>query len=257
MNNLKFTILGSGCSFGVPYPGNHGGKCDPSNPKNRRMRCSLLVQSDTTNIVVDTGQDFREQTNINEIKYIDAVLYSHKHPDHTAGIDDMRMFAIRVQNTIPAYMDDTTYEYLARAKDYLIKQENIAYPPIITPHILSGYETFSVGDIDVSTHILDHGTINSTGFRFGDVAYSLDMKDIHDERTFTALEGIGAWIVDAGGFESSENPVHASFEHIMNLNKRIKAKRVIFTSHTNHIDYDTISAQLPDGYELAYDGQVL
>ncbi|MGB1076900.1 MAG: MBL fold metallo-hydrolase [Bdellovibrionales bacterium] len=256
--NLKLTILGSGCSFGVPYAGNSWGECDPNEPKNKRSRCALLVESDTTTVVIDTGQDFREQMNKHNVQNVDAVLYTHKHPDHTAGIDDLRIYSIRKgKQPLPAYMDQTTYDYLSIAKDYLIEEQHETYPSVLVPHILAPLEKIKIGDIDITTHTLDHGTITSTGYRFGNTAYSLDMKSIPEEKSLQSLIGIDTWIVDAGAYREKNFSVHANFDEVIALNQKIKAERVIFMSLSNKIDYQTVSKELPNGYELAYDGMII
>ncbi len=252
--SLTFTILGSGCSYGVPYAGNDWGECDPHEPKNRRTRCSLLVQSENTTMIVDTGPDFREQMNSYDIKKIDGVVYTHKHPDHTAGIDDLRIYAIRNKEALRAYMDQDTSDYLMLSKDYLFKERHKTYPAIIRPEIIQHFDSFQIGDIDIETHVLDHVTVNTTGYRFGDLAYSVDMRDINNERSFEALKDIKTWIVDAGAYTLTSFSVHATFEHVQELNKRIKAERVILTSLSKRVDYKKASEHLPEGFELAYDG---
>ncbi len=251
---LKFTILGCTSSFGVPYPGNDWGVCDPHEPKNRRTRCSLLIQSETTTLIVDTGADFREQMNRYNIKNLDAVFYTHKHADHTAGIDDLRIYAVRNKEKLTAYMNEETSLEVLRNKSYIFKQEHASHPAILSPYILQPFETVEVGDIAVQTHVLDHAVLNAVGYRFGNTAYSVDMKDIAEEKSFDALEGIDTWIVDAGAYHRTSFSLHATFDKIIELNKRIGAQRVILTSLSNHIDYKVASQEIPEGFEIAYDG---
>ena len=252
---LKFTILGCANSYGVPYAGNDWGDCDPNEVRNRRTRCSLLVQSENTSIVIDTGADFREQMNIHKVNTLDAVLYTHKHSDHTAGIDDLRIYAIRNKAPLCAYLDSDTLDYIRTSRDYILETKVKEYPAMLTTHTVDPYSDFTINnDLKVQTHSLNHGSIISMGYRFGDVAYSLDMKDITDSRSFDALYGIKTWIVDAGAYKSEHNPVHATFDRIIELNQKVKASRVILTSLSNRIDYKQASSELPDGYEIAYDG---
>ena len=256
----KITILGCGNSFGVPRPGNEWGDCDPKNQKNRRTRCSLLVQSKTTNLVVDTGQDFREQMNAHNVKTLDAVLYTHAHGDHVAGIDDVRVYAQDKVNSgkFPVYSSQSCLTELQRRYKYLFETVNPSYPALFRKELVKVYEPFRVGDIDITPHLLNHGRITALGYRFGNTAYSVDMLDLaNDDMSIDHLKGINTWIVDAGGFMSSTNPVHASFERIFALNEKIGAKRVILTVLSHLIDYDSVNADLPDGFELAYDGLIL
>lgn len=254
---LKFTILGCGCSFGVPRPGNDWGSCDPSEPKNRRTRASLMVQSDETTVIVDTGQDFREQMNRHDVQLIDAVLYTHLHADHTAGVDDIRAYSIRNKDRIKGYMNQETYDFFHETRGYLINMVAQSHPALLFPQLIGSFDEFEVGDIKINSHLLDHGIIDAIGYRFGDVAYSLDMMDINDERSFKALEGIDTWIVDGGAHKVTGKAIHATFERVIELNQRVKARRVILSSLANRTDYKEASEELPEGYEIAFDGMVI
>ncbi len=254
---LKFTILGCGNSFGVPYAGDDWGECDPSEPKNRRSRCSLLVQSEKAAVIIDTGADFRDQMNAHKVKSLDAVFYTHKHSDHIAGIDDLRVYSVRNGFPLPAYMDAETDKNIRETKLYLVKELNKEYPQVIEPEVVVPFEVIGVEDIIVETHDLYHGPLDCIGYRVGNLAYSLDMKDIRTPKTLEVLQGIDTWIVDGGGHMSESNPVHATFNRVMELNEKVKAKRVILTSLNKYVDYKTASAELPEGYEIAYDGMVI
>lgn len=254
---LKFTILGCGCSFGVPRPGNDWGNCDPSEPKNRRSRASLMVQSNETTIILDTGQDFREQMNRHNVQSIDAVLFSHLHTDHTSGVDDIRAYSIRNKARIKGYMNQETYDFFHKTKGYLIESVGETHPALLSPQVIKSFDTFEIGDIKIQSHSLDHGIIEAIGYRFGNFAYSLDMMDINDERTFEALEGVDTWVVDGGAHKVTGHAIHATFERVIELNQRIKARRVILSSLANRTDFKEASEELPDGYEIAYDGMVI
>lgn len=257
MSTLKITVLGCGNSTGVPSIGNNWGACDPENPKNRRTRCSLAVRSETTTIIIDTGPEFREQINRENIPRIDAVLYTHAHSDHVNGIDELRIIKSRNKKLVPVYANTETLENLRERFDYMFQGGNHElYPPILDPHELSGAgieEETTCGDIRFIPFEQDHGTCASIGYRFGDFAYSVDVWTLND-RAVEILRGIRTWIVDGAAYKQAENPVHANFETIFRLNEKIGAQNVYISSLSLAMDYETLQRELPEGYAPAYDG---
>lgn len=256
--SLTFTILGCGNSSGVPAIGNYWGKCDPKEPKNRRMRSSLLIQSEKTAIVIDTGPDFKHQINRLDIKMIDAVLYTHAHSDHIAGIEDLRgMVFCSEHSTMAVYSNEETLKELKNRYKYLFDGgKAVIYPPII-----SGYsfdkntygQSQTIGDIDFIPFTQDHGTCETIGYRFGDFAYSVDILTLN-EAAIETLKGVKTWVVDCAGYHSDDNPVHAGLNEIYRLNERIGASQVYLTSLTLGMDYKTMIDELPPGYLPAFDG---
>lgn len=256
MTQAKLTILGCGNSTGVPAAGNHWGACDPAEPKNRRSRCSVAVQTDVTTIIVDTGPDFREQMNRADIKQIEAVFYSHAHSDHMNGIDDLRGYVFRQKNKMPVYGSDETLSDLEGYFPYMFLGGKInLYPPLLDKHVVTD-RVFTVGDITVTPFLMDHTSCMATGFRFGNTAYCVDFVRM-DDKAVAALKGIETWIVDAAGYKQADTVVHANLQTIYDLNARIGAKTVILTSLSLAMDYQTLCAELPQGYVPAYDGMVL
>lgn len=254
--NLTFTILGCGNSTGVPIPGNRWGDCDPKEPKNRRMRCSLMVQSPITTIIIDTGADFREQMNKHDVQYIDAVFYTHMHGDHTAGIDDLRAYKFIQKENIELYASPETLDSLRPRYNYIFEGGvSSCYPPLVNVNEIYD-DPFTIDDIRVVPFQQDHGTCKSTGFRFGDTAYSVDIYDL-DDRAIMALKGVKTWIVDAAGYHNENNKVHANLKTIYSLNEQIGAEKVILTSLSVNMDYQTLKKELPAGYEPAYDGMIV
>lgn len=259
--SYKITILGCGNAAGTPSIGNFWGDCDPNEPRNRRLRASIAVQSDNTTIVVDTGPDFRHQLNRAQINDLDAVLYTHAHSDHVSGIDDLRMFYFRHNRTpIPVYANNETFTDMRQRFNYIFEGGKGAaeglYYPIIEPHKIKEPhvgQIITIGDIDVMPYEQDHMTCTSMGYRFGDVAYSTDMHNLNDQ-SIEALQGVKIWIVDGAGYKRDDNMVHASFKGVFELNKRIGAQKVFFTHMSCFMDYKTMIDELPDGYEPAYDG---
>lgn len=257
---LKLTILGCGSSAGTPAIGGFWGKCDPNEPKNRRRRACVLVQSAKTNIVIDTGADFREQMNDMGIMQLDAAILTHAHGDHVHGIDDLRAYRLRTDKLVPVYGNRATIDELKDRFQYLfIEQPNTPYPQIAQEYVIEndilGTE-ISINDITFTPFEQDHGTCKSLGFRFKNLAYSTDMLDL-DENAFNTLNGIDTWIIDGAGYHMEKNIVHCTLNEVYRLNEIVKAQRVIVTNLTPGMDYKTLCEELPDGYEPAYDGMVI
>lgn len=258
---LEVTVLGSGSSGGVPRADGDWGVCDPEEPKNRRMRCSLLVRRKgegadrETTVLVDTSPDFREQSVMAGIRRLDAVLYSHDHADQSHGIDDVRAFFIRQRARIPAWMDAATRETLTKKFDYIFESQG-GYPAILEARDLPahgvGWQVEGPsGPIPVSSFDMEHGAIRCAGFRFGGVAYSPDVNGL-DEAAYAALEGVNTWIVDA--LRYTPHPTHANLDQALAWIARVKPRRAILTNMHIDMDFNTLRTQLPPGVEPAYDG---
>ena len=259
--NLKITFLGCGDSAGVPRIGGDWGNCDPSNPKNRRTRPSILVQSATTTIVVDTGPDFGLQLTRENIKTVDAVLYTHDHSDHVSGIDDVRILQGRMGGKkLPLYMDQKTYSCLRERNNYIFEQTSPYYPVIVDVHIWSDDhfgKTHKIGDIEFSVFEQDHGQGKiSLGYRFGNVGYSTDMRDLESPALET-LKGVETWIADCADFGHGHATLHSDLPTVQRLNAQIGAKQVYLTHLKMFYDYQKMVDALPEGYAPAYDGLVI
>lgn len=259
---LEFTILGSGASGGVPRADGEWGACDPSDPRNRRSRCSLSVrrkntsnQGDMTTIVVDTAPEFRLQCVAAGLARLDAVLYSHDHADQTHGIDDIRGFFHRQGAPVPCYMDAFTQRRMGDRLGYVFRGEG-GYPAIAAARALPPHgEAWSVegpsGAIPVVTFDQDHGEIRSVGYRFGGVAYSSDVVDLPPS-AFKALEDLDVFIVDA--LRDKPHPSHANLARALEWIAAIRPRRAILTNLHQDLDYSALTARLPAGVEAAYDG---
>ncbi|NCC22253.1 MAG: MBL fold metallo-hydrolase [Alphaproteobacteria bacterium] len=251
-------ILGSGNSAGVPTIGNFWGACDPAEPRNRRTRPCVVVQSETTTLAVDTGPDFKHQMNGANIDRVDAVFFTHAHSDHIMGIDELRILSHRQKHLIPVYANEATLESLQRSFPYLFTESASGlYHAVLDAECIRpadyGIREFRTGDLNFKVFQQDHGTCETLGLRIGDTAYSPDMIHLDDD-AIRVLDGISNWIVDAAGYKSETNPVHANLDKIFFLNERIGAKRVILAHLTPSMDYATMKSELPDGYEPAWDG---
>jgi phosphoribosyl 1,2-cyclic phosphate phosphodiesterase len=260
--NLEYVILGCGSSGGVPRADGDWGDCDPSNPKNARSRCSLLVRrrsavgpEQETTVLIDTSPDLRLQTAAAGVKRVDAVLFTHDHADQCAGIDDLRVFFLRHRRRTPCYMDVQTARTLTRRFSYVFEGEG-GYPAICDLAALPEHgAAWSIegpsGAIPVATFDQDHGDIKSVGYRIGDVAYSSDVVGLSEE-SFEALAGVKVWIVDALRYRP--HPTHATVEQALAWIDRVKPERAILTNLHVDLDYETLRRELPDGVEPAYDG---
>ena len=259
--SLRFTILGCGSSTGVPRVGGDWGNCDPDNPKNRRQRCSILVQKfaasgASTNVLVDTSPDLRNQLLGVGIDHVDGVLYTHDHADHTHGIDDLRVMALRARARVPVYFDQRTAGIVQNRFSYcFITPPGSDYPPILEPEEIAPGVDIVVGGaggpITASAFEVVHGTINALGFRFDDVAYLPDVSDI-PEAAQAALAGLDVWIVDA--LRTRAHPSHFSLPETLRWIERLKPRRAILTNMHVDLDYETLHRALPANVAPAWDG---
>jgi phosphoribosyl 1,2-cyclic phosphate phosphodiesterase len=258
--SLTFTILGCGSSMGVPRVALGWGDCDPNNPKNRRRRCSLLVeraqgQGKVTRVLVDCAPDLREQLLQAEVDWVDGVLITHEHADHTHGIDDLRPLFVKKRKRVPVYMDEPTSRAMhARFGYCFMTPPGSEYPPIAHEHRLVPGHKVTVegqgGAIEALPVLQEHGDIPSLGFRIGNVAYSADIKGLPPE-SLPALAGLDVWIVDA--LRRTPHPSHLNLEEALAWIARIKPKRAILTNLHSDLDYEALRAELPLHIEPAYD----
>lgn len=252
---MKVTVLGCGGSGGVPLIGNIWGACNPHNSKNRRHRCSILVQQGETTLLVECGPDLREQLIKTQVSHVDACLVTHAHADHIHGIDDLRrLFWINGNVPVPLYTSPEAYaemshrfHYAFRPFRYGVDAEDIPllYVPVEGP--------FRVGEIEVVPFVQDHG-LNKTslGFRFGHFAYSTDVVRMSEEN-FAALEGVTHWIVDCVQYAPGHK-AHSHFAQTLKWIDRVRPRHAWLTHMGVDLDYDELLARCPAGVEPAYDG---
>jgi len=262
MSVLTYTILGCGSSGGVPRADGAWGVCDPTEPRNRRTRCSMMVRRRSevegaaeTTVVIDTAPEFRQQAAEQGVTRIDAVLYTHDHADQTHGIDDLRAFWLRQRRRTPCHMDDYTHDRLMQRFGYIFAQQG-GYPAIcdavkLPPHGQSWTVDGPSGEIPVLTFDQDHGEIRSVGYRIGDVAYSSDVVGFPPE-AMEALSGLKVWIVDA--LRLIPHPTHAHLDMTLDWIAKLRPERAILTNMHMDLDYAALLQGLPAGVEPAYDG---
>ncbi len=258
--SYRLTILGCGPSGGVPRLGPDWGKCEPSNPKNRRRRCAVLVdrfgKNGRTSILIDTPPDIREQLIDARVTHLDAVLFTHDHADHTHGIDDLRMVCFAMKRRVDVYFNADTRESLMSRFAYCFKtREGSGYNPILREHLISAGEQMRIdgagGPIDLCVVPQRHGDIETLGFRFGSLGYSPDISGFPDGAA-DMMRGLDVWIVDS--LRRTPHPSHFHVKKALEWIEELAPKRAVLTHMTTDLDYDALNRELPDHVEPAYDG---
>ncbi len=261
MATMEARILGCGSSGGVPRLGDNWGDCDPNEPRNRRQRCSLLISrhgpDGTTRVLIDTSPDMRAQLLGAGVGVLDAVVYTHSHADHVHGLDDLRMIVFNMRSRLPVWADGPTSEALLSRFGYaFVQPEGSPYPPILDLHMIGGPVTVegAGGPVVLEPFEVDHGSIDSLGFRIGDLAYLPDAAEI-PEATWPALQGLEYWIVDA--LRRSPHPTHAHLEKTLGWIERAAPRQAILTNMHIDLDYATVAAETPAHVMPAHDGLTL
>nr|WP_231714771.1 MBL fold metallo-hydrolase [Enhydrobacter aerosaccus] len=254
---VRVTILGCGTSGGVPRVGGQDGlgdwgAADPLDRRNRRTRCSILVQDQGKTVLVDTSPDLRAQLLAAKVERIDAVVWTHDHADQCHGIDDLRPYVFR-QGQIEAWADKRTLTILRRRFGYCFEaEEGGFYNPLYEAHEIRG--PFSAGGLSVIPIPQDHGTIQSLGFRFGSVAYANDVVALPEE-AFDLLQGVEVMIVDAMRYRP--HPTHAHLDLALQWIERVAPQRAFLTNLHVDMDYVEVNRRTPSHVWPCYDGLVI
>ena len=269
--NLRITILGCGSSGGVPRVGMDWGACDEREPKNRRSRCSALVeywqgettpdQDDRTIVLIDTSPDLRKQLLLSKIKHLDAVVYTHDHADQVHGIDDLRPIAYLSGKRLPVYLDAQTKSSLLTRFSYCFEQpEGRVHPPILDMQgVIQGGDEIAIngpgGVLKLKAIKVSHGNYDVLGYTiFDKIAYTPDVHDISD-KVIESLNGLDLWIVDALRYH--KHPTHAHADKTLSWAAQTQTRQLILTNLHIDMDYKTLSNELPGPHKLAYDGMML
>jgi phosphoribosyl 1,2-cyclic phosphate phosphodiesterase len=262
--SLKVTVLGSGTSTGVPAIACDCAVCRSPDPRDRRTRPSILLELDATpqspfagavrSILVDTSTDLREQALRNDIRRVDAILFTHSHADHVFGLDDVRRFNQIQKSAIPCYADAETLGSVRRMFSYVFeppRQQGGGLPQLSLFRIAGA---FTLGGVEIVPVPVFHGRLPVLGFRIGSFAYLTDCNRIPDE-SFALLDGVRTVILDA--LRHRPHSTHFSIGEAIEVVARLGADRAYFTHICHDLGHAETSAQLPGGVELAYDGLVL
>ncbi len=246
---MKITILGSGTSTGVPMVGCGCPVCASDDPRDKRSRASIVIETSDRYVLVDTSTDLRKQVIREKIPRIDAVLFTHSHADHIHGIDDLRGFHFIHREVIPCYGAKETIAAIAGNFSYIFTGlEAAGYTPLLEPHVFSGpFDLFGLTVIPVP---LVHGTMAATGYRIGDFAYLTDLSAI-PEGSMALLRGLEILLIDALRYTPHRN--HLNIEGALRVVEQLRPKNAYFT-HLTHEVAHADGTRLPPGVELAYDG---
>lgn len=232
------------------------GACDPNEPRNRRLRASILIEQGAKRLLVDTGPDVREQLLAANVRRLDGVLYTHAHADHTHGIDELREINRAMRGPLDIWGDEPTLHSLMSRFKYCFEGIDIETQPIfrpwLIPHLIQ--PCFTAGGMAVRAFAQDHGWATSWGFRIGEFAYSTDVLNL-DEAAFAVLDGVRTWVV--GCLTDMPHSTHAHVDKVIAWHQRVRPERTVLTHMGPALDYRTLCQILPDGLEPGYDGMVL
>jgi phosphoribosyl 1,2-cyclic phosphate phosphodiesterase len=261
MATLRFTILGCGSSGGVPRLGGQWGDCDPQEPRNRRRRCSLLVERlgerGVTRVLVDSSPDMRSQLLDAGIGALDGVVWTHSHADHVHGIDDLRMIVFNRRRMLDVWADDVTYDALVTRFGYAFETPpGSSSPPILTRHPLYGPIAVdgAGGPVEIVPIPVGHGDIDALGLRVGGLAYMPDVKEI-PEGSLRMLEGLDVWVLDA--LRRSRHSSHLSLDEALAWIERMAPRHGVLTNMHVDLDWATVEAETPARVTPAWDGMVI
>lgn len=248
--SYRLTFLGSGTSHGVPSIGCKCETCLSKDPKDKRLRSSILLERDDKNIVIDTGPEFRIQCLRADINHLEAVLYTHTHADHLNGIDDLRSFTNK-NVSLPLYGDEKTIVEIKQRFSYIqLGTINGTAIPNLTLNVLKPYQKINIEGFDITPLIVDHGWLKIYGYKIFNSAYLTDCNNIPDE-TYKYLKNLDLLVLDA--LQHHPHKTHYTLEQAIEVAKKIGAKKTYFTHIAHGIKNDRDSKLLPKNMELSYD----
>lgn len=251
---MKITFLGTGTSQGVPIIGSNHPVCLSKNPKDKRLRVSLLLEWDNYSFVIDCGPDFRQQMIANNVQKIDGILFTHEHNDHVIGLDDVRPFYFR-QGNISIYCHKRVLKELKKRFEYVFEIEN-KYPgaPTLNENILTD-APFSIGNKQVIPINVYHPKLQVYGFRFDDFAYITDAKVI-PQIELDKLKGVKTLVLNA--LRKEEHRSHLTLDEAIEISEKIGAQKTYFTHISHHMGFhDEVQKELPENFYLAYDNLII
>lgn len=248
---LRITFLGTGTSGGVPMIACGCEVCSSANQKDKRLRSSILVQSENTTLVVDTTPDFRTQMLRENVKKLDAVIFTHPHKDHVAGLDDIKAYNFFQHKAMDVYANNITQDTLFREFPYVFAKDKYPGIPSIQLHTIL-LEDFNVGDIPVRPILVHHLKMPVLAFRFGDFTYITDASRIDAEEK-EKIKGSKILVVNA--LRKKEHISHFTLQQAIDLVKELEIPQAYFTHISHQLGcHEEINAELPPGIQLAWDG---
>ncbi len=252
---MRLTFLGTGTSFGVPQVGCTCAVCTSGDPRDRRTRSGALLEAGDVRLLLDSPPELRLQLLGQGVRELSAVLYTHEHADHTAGIDDLRIFTVRQKAHLPVYGPPETLDRLAATYRYIFDPGVTAFEgtskPHLEPHPLEPGVPTSVLGVPVLPLAFPHGHLRVYGYRFGPLAYLTDVKDVGTTER-AALEGIEVLVLNALWWRP--HPTHLSIDEAVALARELGARQTFLTHLTHETAHAELAARLPNGVAPAYDG---
>jgi phosphoribosyl 1,2-cyclic phosphate phosphodiesterase len=257
---MKVTLLGTGGSAGVPMiggldGGGDWGQCDPTEPRNRRTRSSIVIEnSDNQRLLVDSSPDMRAQLLDCRVPGVDAILFTHAHADHITGIDDVRLLNRIANRPLAAYGTERTLEEIIKRFGYAFRawEPPYFYRPVLEAIPVEFDQALHVAGLDIQLFRQNHGRVDTLGLRIGKFGYSTDVVAL-DDAAFAALEGVDTWVV--GCFlRSDRHWTHANLATVLGWVERLRPRRTVLTHMGTEMDWEWMRANLPPGVEAGYDG---
>lgn len=252
---MQITFLGTGTSHGIPMIGCTCDVCLSTDPRDKRLRPSIFLRlDDGTDLLVDTSADFRAQALTHDLTHIDAVLYTHSHADHILGLDELRRYNVLQREAIPLYADERTLNDLRRVFDYAFQhtESGHEYVPRLRPSAIAG--PFMIGPTTIVPVPILHGARTILGYRVGRFAYLTDCSGI-PETSYPLLADLDLLVI--GALRERPHPSHFSVRQAIEAAARTGARRTLFTHMCHDLGHVETCARLPQGVELAYDGQIV
>ena len=250
---MKLTFLGTGTSIGVPEMRCHCLTCQSTDPHDKRLRTSALIETDTVKIIIDCGPDFRQQALTAGIEQLDAVIVTHEHYDHIGGLDDLRPYC--TTTTIPIYAEKNVIDHIVQSMPYCFCKEINPRVPHMELREIRPFEKFTVGDLEILPLRVMHGSLPILGYRIGKLTYITDMKSI-DEESVNLIKGTETLIVNA--LHTKEHPTHQNVRQAVLFAERIGAKQTYFVHMSHRAGMHAImNPKFPKNVQFAYDGLVL
>ncbi len=254
-SQLKVTFLGTGTSQGIPIIGSEHPVCLSTDPKDKRLRVSVMLSWDTYNYVIDCGPDFRQQMLTNKVNKVDGILFTHEHADHTAGLDDIRPFNFR-QGEMPVYAHERVIDALKIRFDYIFKETN-KYPgaPSVSVNFIKKDTPFIIGETEVTPIDADHNGLQVFGFRIKDFTYLTDVKTMN-ETEIDKIKNCKVLVINA--LREEPHRSHFNLEEALAFITLVQPKRAFLTHISHHMGFhEEMQKKLPKNVFLAYDNLVI